>query len=243
MVKSEGSRIGRTACHATIALLLLCVVNFGMGASARAQDADRSVDAQLYRISVGDALSVTFPYNPELNHAGPIGPDGRFSMPIAGNLALGGRTIDDAAALISAALRSEGVVENAHPTVAIQTYGAVVYVGGEVRTPGAVKLTGLLDPLQAVITAGGLLDTAKSKRIVIIHRNPDGTIDQRYADLRAYSHKGIGTGIGLQSQDIIFVPRSSIAEADLWIDQHINKLLPFSRSLNYNLGNNAVVSR
>jgi hypothetical protein len=44
----------------------------------------------------------------------------------------------------------------------------------------------------------------------------------------------------LQSQDIVFVPRSSIAEADLWIDQHVNRLLPFTRSLNYNIGNNAV---
>ena len=53
----------------------------------------------------------------------------------------------------------------------------------------------------------------------------------------------VATGIDLQSQDIVFVPRSSIAEANLWIDQHINKLLPFSRSLNYNLGGGAVFGR
>ncbi|WP_242098345.1 polysaccharide biosynthesis/export family protein [Sphingomonas sp. CROZ-RG-20F-R02-07] len=213
------------------AALLACAGSAG----AQAGDA--------YRIGPGDEVSVTFPYNPELDHAGPVGPDGRFAIPIVGNVALGGRTIDETAALISATLRREGVVEDARPTVAIRQYGAVVYVGGEVKTPGAVKLNGSLDPLQAVISAGGALETAKSKRIVVIHRNSDGTIVQSYADLRAYAHGGVGTGIALRPQDIVFVPRSSIAEADLWIDQHINKLLPFSRSLNYSLGTNAVIGR
>ena len=91
-----------------------------------------------------------------------------------------------------------------------------------------------------MIVAGGLLDTAKSKQVVVIHRNDDGSIVQRYANLRAYAHHGLSAGPALQSQDIVFVPRSSIAEADLWVDQHINKLLPFSRSLNYSLGGAAV---
>lgn len=196
-----------------------------------------------YRIAPGDEIAVTFPYNAELDHAGPVGPDGRFAMPLVGNIPLEGRTIDEVAALISTDLRRQGVVEDARPTVAIRQYGAVIYVGGEVRQPGAIKLTQAMDPMQAVISAGGMLDTAKTRQIVVIHRTPEGTIVQRHADLRRYAKHGETTGIDLQPQDIVFVPRSSIAEADLWIDQHINKLLPFSRSLNYSLGNNAVVTR
>lgn len=199
---------------------------------------------QVYRIAPGDELAVTFPYNPELDHAGPVGPDGRFAMPLVGNLALGGRTVDEVARLIATDLRRQGVVEDARPTVAIRQYGAVIYVGGEVRQPGAVKLTQAMDPMQAVISAGGMLDTARTRQVVVIHRTPEGTIVQRHADLRDYTRRGIATGIALQPQDIVFVPRSSIAEADLWIDQHINRLLPFSRSLNYSIGNtNAVVTR
>lgn len=232
------AKLGNGRALAALALLLC-----GGAADAQAGPAPVATVDRAYRISPGDQVSVTFPYNPELDHAGPVGPDGRFAIPIVGNIALGGRTVDETAALIADTLRREGVVEDARPTVAIREYGAVVYVGGEVKLPGAVKLTGALDPLQAVISAGGLLETAKSKRIVVIHRAPDGTIVQSYADLRAYARHGLGTGIALSPQDIVFVPRSSIAEADLWIDQHINKLLPFSRSLNYSLGTNAVVSR
>ena len=193
-----------------------------------------------YRIGAGDDLSVTFPYNAELNHDGPVGPDGRFTMPLLGNLPVAGKTIDETTAMLTLALRRQGIVENAFPSVTIRTYGATVFVGGEVRLPGAVKMVSSMDPLQAVIVAGGLLDSAKSKQVVVIHRNDDGTIVQRYADLRAYAHHGVPAGPALQPQDIVFVPRSSIAEADLWVDQHINKLLPFSRSLNYSLGGAAI---
>jgi protein involved in polysaccharide export with SLBB domain len=82
-----------------------------------------------YRISPGDELSVTYPYNPELNLTGPVGPDGRFVVPMVGNLPVAGQTLDDVAADISARLRSGGIVADARPVVSIRTYGAVVYVG------------------------------------------------------------------------------------------------------------------
>jgi len=89
-----------------------------------------------------------------------------------------------------------------------------------------------------VIVAGGLLDTAKSKRVVVIRRGADGVAQMHYIDLRAYARHGTGAGaLTLQPQDIVFVPKSSIAEVNVWIDQHINRLLPFSRSVNYTIGN------
>ena len=194
-----------------------------------------------YRIAAGDELSVTFPYNPELNLVGPVGPDGRFMVPMVGNLPVAGQTLDDVAVDISTRLHNGGIVADARPVVSIRTYGAVVYVGGEVRTPGAVKMAQAGDPLQAVISAGGLLDTARTRKVVVIHRAADGSIVQRVADLRAYTRHGTSTGIVLESQDIVFVPRSSIAEADLWVDQHLNKLIPFSKSLNYSLGTSGTV--
>lgn len=200
-------------------------------------DAPAIADAgDAYRIGAGDELSVSYPYNPEMNLAGPVGPDGHFMVPFVGNLAVGGHTLDEVAAEISRKLRSGGIVADAHPVVAIRTYGSVVYVGGEVRNPGPVKLTEAGDPLQAVISAGGLLETAHLRKVVIIHRAADGSIGKRVADLRAYSLLGRSPGIVLQAQDIVFVPRSSIAEADLWVDQYLNKLLPFSKSVNYSLG-------
>ena len=205
-----------------------------------ASEAAGPVADDAYRIGAGDELSVSYPYNPELNLAGPVGPDGRFVVPFVGNLAVAGRTLDEVAAEISQRLRSGGIVADARPVVAIKTYSSVIYVGGEVHNPGQVKLAQAGDPLQAVISAGGMLDTARLRKVVVIHRAADGSVGKRVVDLRAYAHDGHSPGLVLQAGDIVFVPRSSIAEADLWVDQYLNKLIPFSKSMNYSLGSAVV---
>lgn len=193
-----------------------------------------------YRLGPGDQLAITYPYNAELNYEGTVGPDGRLTVPLIGALPVAGRTVGEAAAMVSEGLRRGGIVADARPSVAVRTYGAAIYVGGEVRTPGAVRLSGPMDVMRAVIMAGGVLETAKSKRVVVIRRMPDGTPSLRYVDLRAYvKNGGAGQSEMLQPEDVVFVPRSSVAEVNLWIDQHINRMLPFSRSLNYNVGDSA----
>ena len=164
-----------------------------------------------------------------------MGPDGRFVVPFVGNLAVAGRTLDEVAAEISQRLRSGGIVADARPVVAIKTYSSVIYVGGEVHNPGQVKLAQAGDPLQAVISAGGMLDTARLRKVVVIHRAADGSVAKRVVDLRAYAHDGHSPGIVLQAGDIVFVPRNRISEVDLWIDQFINRFVPFSRGFSYTI--------
>jgi protein involved in polysaccharide export with SLBB domain len=167
-----------------------------------------------YLIGPGDELAVVFPFNAELNTDGPVGPDGRFSLPFAGSLDLAGETVGQASALISTALQQRGIVADAHASVSVRRYAANVYIGGEVRLPGLISLSPGMDALQAVIAAGGLLDTARTKHIAIIRRAPDGRAIITYVNLRDYTH-----GIAASK-----------------IDQYLNKLLPFGKSLNYGLG-------
>jgi hypothetical protein len=49
----------------------------------------------------------------------------------------------------------------------------------------------------------------------------------------------------LLPQDVVLVAKSGIAKANLWVDQYITKLLPFSRnvSYSYNQGETAINSR
>jgi protein involved in polysaccharide export with SLBB domain len=168
-----------------------------------------------YRLGPGDEISVTFPLNPELNHDGPIGPDGRFTMTLVGSLYLAGDTVAEATLAIATSLRENRIVSDARPSLTIRHYSA----------------------FQAIIAAGGLLDTAKTRKIAIIRRLPDGRASISYLDLRAYVRGDAIGHIPLEARDVVFVPKSSIAEADKWVDQYLNKLLPFGKSLNYNLGN------
>ncbi len=190
-----------------------------------------------YRLGPGDEISITFPLNAELNHDGPIGPDGRFTMPLVGSLLLAGDTINEATLKIAIALRENRIVADARPSLTIRHYNASIYVGGEIRTPGVQTLSAGMDALQAVIAAGGMLDTAKTKKVAIIRRGADGRALITYVDLKGYLRGTITSRVLLEPRDVVFVPKSSVAEADTWIDQYLNKLLPFGKSLNYNLGN------
>lgn len=196
-----------------------------------------------YVIGPGDELSVTFPNNAELNRDGPVGPDGRFPVPFLGNVPLAGDTITQAASLLSNALRDGGIVANAIPNITIRRYGTNVFVGGQVRTPGVIPLAAGMDVFQAIIAAGGLTDSARTGRVAIIRRTADNHSRVLYYSVKTFT-KGISNEsiAMLEPRDVIFVPRSKIAEVDMWVDNYINKTLPFSRGFNYSYGNYPVTT-
>jgi protein involved in polysaccharide export with SLBB domain len=200
----------------------------------RAQDAG----AAPYMLLPADQIAVSLPLNPEINASGTIGPDGRFSIPLVGRLPLAGRTVDEAQTLIADALRSGGIVANARPDIAVTTYSAAIYVAGEVRAPGAIALSRPLDAFQAIVRAGGLLNTAQSGKIAVIRRTPSGAASVRIVNLHDYPKNDAAPPLVLAPGDVLFVPKSKIAEIDQWIDQHINKVVPDSLRFNVNIGAN-----
>jgi protein involved in polysaccharide export with SLBB domain len=195
-----------------------------------------------YRLSPADQIAVSLPLNPEVNASGPIGPDGRFNLPLVGRLPLGGHTLDEAERLVADALRSGGIVADARPNIAVSTYAAAIYVAGEVRTPGPVALNRPLDPFQALVVAGGLLDTARSGKIAVISRSDTGVASVRIVNLHDYPRNDVTTTVALAPGDVLFVPKSRIAEIDLWIEQHINKVVPNSLKFNVNIGDTSTAT-
>lgn len=196
-----------------------------------------------YRIGPGDELTITFPNNYELNHTGPVGPDGRVPLPLLGNVLIAGDTQTQAASMIANTLRDKGIAENAVPDITIAHYGTTVYVGGQVKSPGAIQLASGMDILQAIIAAGGMTDSARTGQVAVIRRTADNHANVMYFSMKDY-RKGKSDGVvaTLEPRDVIFVPRSKIAEVDMWVDNYINKTLPFSRGLSYTYGNYPVTS-
>lgn len=241
----------RGASFACSAVLCLCAADIGGAHLARAQDPPRATPistipayAVPYSIGPGDTIAISYPYNAELNHAGPVGPDGRITLPFIGTLTVAGKTTDEVSAEISRDLYVDGIAEHAYPNVQITTYSYAhdIYVGGEVGRPGLITLSPGMDPLQAVITAGGFLNTARSGHVAIIHRGPDNRAQVINIDVHDYMRGKHGTQIvRLAPYDVVYVPKSKIAEVDEWVDNYINKTLPFGRGFNYNAGNNGTV--
>ena len=195
--------------------------------------ADWSDSDYRYRLSAGDELALRFLLNPDLNTGVIVGPDGRGVFPLISSVQVADMTVEEANGVLSQAYSQ--ILRRPDVQVLITAYGASqVYDGGEVRTPGVYPIRGQLTPAQAVMMAGGLATSARLGRVAIIRQRPNGQILVKQIDLKAYLSKGQGIGpFTILPGDLIFVPRSSIAEVDLFVDQYISGLLPLGRILGY----------
>lgn len=160
-----------------------------------------------YVLYPGDEIEIATPTAAELTRTQRIGPDGRISLPLVGQIMAADRTIAELEADASDAFASQlrrPVVE-----ITLKAAGPIrVWVGGEVRTPGMIEMNGDLDAYQAVIQAGDFLPTSRQGEVALIRRGPGGVRMMRVLDLRPRR----GEVVALRRGDIIFVPRSSLGE-------------------------------
>jgi polysaccharide biosynthesis/export protein PslD len=195
-----------------------------------------SDDLAPHRLAAGDDVELKFLFNPELNDKLTVGPDGRMTAPLLGPVQASGLTI----AAFTQTLEKDYAPKLRVPTVdvVVRLYASSrFYVGGEVKSPGVLPLTGPIDVLQGVVMAGGFLSTARADEVVVIRRRADNVPMLRTVNVSRYAGQASAADdFPLQPSDVIYVPKSNIAEFDQFVDQYLNQALPFTRSLNYNLG-------
>ncbi len=174
----------------------------------------------------GDVLEFKFFYTPELNDVQTIRPDGRVHLQLVGDVDASGRTPEELSTQIEQ--RYAGVLKN--PKVAVVSRslpGQRVYVAGEVNAPGPVDMPGPMTALEAVMFAGGFKsDTSEPASVIVIRDMGDGKRLGIGLDLQKSLKGEYFDNFTLAPRDIIFVPKSFIAQLDQWVDQYINKLIP-----------------
>jgi len=202
--------------------------------------ADWSDSEPDYRFYPGDEVEVAVPSAPELNKTVIVQPDGRIALPLARPVMAADRTIDELQGAISQAYASTLL----RPQVQVSVKTATplkVFVGGEVKNAGVFDMAGDSDALRAIIQAGGFTNGAKRNQVVIIRRGPDGRAMMRTANLLAgLTSPGGADLVPLRRFDVVYVPRSGVAEAGLFMQQYFRDLLPisFSYAINGNVNGN-----
>ena len=190
--------------------------------------ADWTDDEPEYVLYPGDEIEVATPTAPELTRTLRVGPDGRVSLPLVGQLMAADRTIAELESAASGAYASQLV----RPVVEItlkQAGPLKVWVAGEVRTPGVLDMNGDIDAYQAVVQAGDFLPTAKPQEVALIRRGPGGRRMMRVIDLRPRR----GEVVALRRGDLIYVPRSNLGELANFFTQIRNALpIGFNYTIN-----------
>lgn len=187
-----------------------------------------------YRFYPGDELELSVPSAPELNKTVTVGPDGRITAPLLGPVMAADRTIPELQATLSEGYSRQLL----RPDVDIFVKAAPlkVFVGGEVGQPGIIDLAGDGDALRAIIQAGDFKPTADRSRVIVIRRGPDNRSMMRRANLLRGVRGAQTDLVPLRRFDIVYVPRSGVAEAGLFIQQYFRDLSPVTFGFSYELG-------
>lgn len=127
-----------------------------------------TVTSEAFRIGPGDNLQVEVWKEPDASSpAVTVRPDGYISVPILGEVIAGGLTPEELQTEL--AKRYGTLIRDARVTVLVkQAATPKVYVIGEVRREGPVRMEVPLTILQALAEAGGLTDFAKRKKIYVL---------------------------------------------------------------------------
>lgn len=190
----------------------------------------------VYRVGPGDKLRVKYLVTQNMDEEVTVTPDGYIGVLAAGQISAAGRSIPDIEREVAQSARKY-VAEQPIVVSLQESVSSRVFVGGAVQSPGVVQLTDLkTSSLQAILMTGGFTDEARLGQVAVIRRSGDGPPMLRSVDIRSVVERGNTDDVLLQPGDVIFVPRSSIAEVNLWVDQFINKVVPFQRSFSYTVG-------
>ena len=191
-----------------------------------------------YTLYPGDQLDIVVPSAPELSRTLTVGPDGRIIMPNVKPIMAAGRTFTHVQNALSAELAT--ILRDPKIAVTPRAYGPQqIYVGGEVGAQGSYALPGPVGVLEAVLLAGGLRPSAKTGKIAVLRRAPNGGMMMRVVDLKngVRNIREYNDNIQLRRGDIVFAPRNTLAEIGAW-SSAFRATLPVDFNLSYQFGSN-----
>ena len=159
-------------------------------------------------LSPGDVLDIKFLHIPELNETLTIRPDGKITLQLVDEVLIEGKTPAEVRDKL-VKMYSDKLQQTDITVIVREMPNRVVYVSGEVITPGVVRMPGRLTALEAIMQSGGFnMEYARMNRVLII-RLKKGRRQYFTVDLKAVlsAKKDAEKPFYLEPHDIVFVPR------------------------------------
>jgi polysaccharide export outer membrane protein len=159
----------------------------------------------VYRIKPGDGVQVRVWRQAELSVDAEVRPDGNITIPLVGDIALGGLSAPEAAEQVASRIKAADLMVEPNVSVAISSRSAqFVTVIGEVRTPGKLTLEKGDTLLHVLGKAGGLNEFADDDGIYVVRQH--GTPSRiRFSYRMLTRDQGKGLAFQLQDGDVVVV--------------------------------------
>jgi polysaccharide export outer membrane protein len=188
-----------------------------------------------YLLNSNDVIEFKFSYNSDMNEQVTIRPDGYVSLSMIGDVMARGTTPEELAKAVER--KYVGILRRPEAVVIVREFSAQrIFIAGEVNAPGALPIGGKLTLAQALFHAGGPKPTARMSQVLLLRYQ-----GSNHSSVQVVEMKGILTGaqadIALEPYDVVFVPRSKIAQVGLFVEQYVNNLVPRTLLFPYNINN------
>ena len=175
------------------------------GTTAKPAPEAKSASGEEYRIGPQDLVRIDVWKEPDISRTIPVRPDGKISLPLMNDVQAAGLTAMELAGSIREGLSK--YITSPQVTVTVTEINSRrVYVTGEVMRPGAQPLLPNMTALQALTSAGGFTQFAKTKSIYILRNEDSKQVKHPFNYKAVLDGKHPEDNIQLQPGDVIVVP-------------------------------------
>jgi len=211
-----------------LAVLAIAVLAIGCGGPKQQPSLDLNAGAAVarvpYTIGVDDKLEIRFLYYPAYNVELAVRPDGAVTIPLVGEVKVEGMTPLELESIVRTRY-AEILSEPEVSVIVANSASQMVFVFGQVRSPGSYPFRGSMTVIDAIAGAGGPNFAAKRDNIVLIRKSADGSFNGRKIDFDGII-EGKEENTALLARDVLYVPMSGIAKVDLFVSQFFQQLNP-----------------
>ena len=163
-------KYGKTTLAAVFTLLLAGILFVSVPLTAFGQEGvpvARQKPGEDYNLGAGDLVQVVVWKNEDVSGEFRVRPDGKFSMPLIGDILAEGNTANRISLQIEQKLKL--FIESPYvSTIVVEAASNRIYVLGEVVNTGTYAIDGSLTVLQALALAGGFTEFASKEKMVLV---------------------------------------------------------------------------
>ena len=163
-------KYGKTTLAAVFTLLLAGILFVSVPLAAFGEEevpVVRQKPRDDYHLGAGDLVQVIIWKNEDVSGEFRVRPDGKFSMPLIGDILAEGSNADSISVQIEQKLKL--FIESPYvSTIVVEAASNRIYVLGEVVNTGTYAIDGSLTVLQALALAGGFTEFASKEKMVLV---------------------------------------------------------------------------
>jgi len=159
-----------------------------------------------YRVGPGDRMFMSVPQRPDLNRELVVKEDGSVELPLIGAVPVAGLAPRDIEAKLLQSLRDYYPSISTVQITVTEAVSQVVYVSGQVRTPGKFNFSNTVNVWEAIREAGGPLPTASLDNVRIVKDRSRGGTSTIVNVLAAIEGGSIENLPELDPGDTVIVP-------------------------------------